>query len=294
MSDYILSCCSTCDLTKEHLEQRDIKFISFHYYINGVEHIDDFGTTISIPDFYHAMDEGAETSTSQVNISEYEEYFSSFLDEGKDVIHLTLSSGISGTLNSALAAAENLRPKYPDRQLIIIDSLAASSGYGMLMDAAADKRDEGLSINELEKWILDNRLNLHHWFFSTTLKYYVKGGRISKASGFFGSALGICPLLHVDELGRLIPMEKIRSKKKVINAIVEKMKERALNGLDYAGRCYMSHSACFEDAKAVADKIEEAFKKLPDPVQIFNVGTVIGSHTGPGTVALYFWGDNRA
>ena len=293
MAEYVLSCCSTVDLSIEHLEKRNIKYICFTYYLNEEEYKDDFGQTIPIPDFYKAMEGGASTRTSQINIADYKDYFETFLKEGKDVIHVTLSSGISGTVTSANCAADMLRPLYPDRQIIIIDSLAASSGYGLLMDRAADMRDEGMTINELEAWINANKLNVHHWFFSTTLKYYVKGGRVTRAEGFLGNALSICPLLHVDEEGRLIPMEKVRTKKRVIKAIVDKMVQYADDGLDYSGKCYLSNSACYEDAKAVADLVRETFNNKDFPIEINDIGTVIGSHTGPGTVALFFWGKSR-
>ena len=138
-----------------------------------------------------------------------------------------------------------------------------------------------------------NKLRLHHWFFSTDLTFYVRGGRISKAAGWFGTVLRICPLLNMDDLGRLIPREKIRSKSKVIRAIVDKMAEHAQDGLNYSGKCYISESACMEDAQAVAKLVEERFPHLNGKVLINSIGTTIGSHTGPGTVALFFWGDER-
>ncbi|NLD83942.1 MAG: DegV family EDD domain-containing protein, partial [Clostridiales bacterium] len=190
-------------------------------------------------------------------------------------------------------AQKALAEKYPERKIYIVDSLGASSGYGLLMDTLADKRDAGMDIDTLYQWALDHRLQMHHWFFSTDLTFYVKGGRISKASGWFGTILQICPLLNMDNLGRLIPREKIRTKKRVIARIVEKMKEHAAGGLDYSGKCYISESACMEDARAVADLVEAAFPKLNGKVLINSIGTTIGSHTGPGTVALFFWGDER-
>ena len=174
-----------------------------------------------------------------------------------------------------------------------MDSLAASSGYGLLMDTLADLRDAGLTIEELCEWAHTHKLELHHWFFSTDLTYYVKGGRITKASGWFGTILKICPLLNVDKDGKLVPREKIRTKPKVINAIVQKMEECARDGLEYNGKCYICHSGCYEDARAVADLVESKFDCLKGKVLINNIGTTIGSHTGPGTVALFFWGKKR-
>ena len=192
-----------------------------------------------------------------------------------------------------MIAKENLQEQYPDRKIYILDSLAASSGYGLLMDKLADLRDEGKSIDEVYEWARDNRLRLNHWFFSTDLTFYVKGGRISKASGFFGGMLNICPLLNVDFMGQLIPRYKIRTKRKVIQTIVDKMEEYCDDGREYNGKCYMCHSACYEDARAVADLIEERFPNLDGKVLINSIGTTIGSHTGPGTVAVFFWGKKR-
>ena len=203
------------------------------------------------------------------------------------------SSWDTGVLNSANLAKETMLEKYPDRKIYIVDSLAASSGYGFLMDKLADLRDGGMNIDELYAWVEENKLNLQIWFFTSDLTFFVKGGRVSKTSGFVGNMLSICPLLNMDVDGKLIPRYKIRTKRKVIEAIVNKMEEFAEERLEYSGKCYLSHSACYEDARAVADLIEERFPKLQEKVQIYDVGTTIGSHTGPGTVALFYWGDKR-
>lgn len=293
MSDYIVSCCSTADLEKEHFERRDIRYICFHFELDGKQYSDDLGQSIPFDEFYRRMQEGAETRTSQINVDEFLQYFEPFLKEGKDILHVTLSSGISGAYNSAKVAADELAERYPERKVVVIDSLAASSGYGLLMDGLADVRDEGKSLEEAAGWLEENKLKLHHWFFSTDLTFYIKGGRISKTAGTMGMVLNICPLLNVDNVGKLIPRQKVRTKKKVIQEIVNKMKEHARDGADYNGKCYISQSACYEDARKVADLVEEAFPKLSGKVVINNIGTTIGSHTGPGTVALFFWGDER-
>ncbi len=209
------------------------------------------------------------------------------------MLHLCLSSGISGTYNSACIARDSLQEKYPGRKIYVSDSLAASSGFGLLMDTLADKRDAGMDIDTLYAWTQENKNRLQHWFFSTDLTFYIKGGRISKTSGFIGTVLSICPLLHVNFKGRLIPKEKIRTKKKVIERIVEQMEQNAQDGLNYAGKCYISQSACLEDAQAVAALVEERFPHLNGKVEIYPIGATIGSHTGPGTVALFFWGVPR-
>lgn len=293
MSDYILSCCSTADLSKEHFEERNINYVCFHYKLNGVDYNDDLGESIPFETFYKRMDSGEDTQTSQVNVTEYLEYFSKFLSEGKDILHITLSTGISGTYNSAINAAKIAKERFPERKIYIVDSLGASSGYGLLMDKLADLRDSGMDIDSLHDWAEENKLRLHHWFFSSDLKFFIKGGRISKTSGTIGTILGICPLLNMDNGGHLVPRAKIRSKKKVIQEIVDRMEENADGGLDYSEKCYICHSACEDDAKAVAKLVEERFPKLCGKVLINYVGTTIGSHTGPGTVALFFWGKKR-
>ena len=293
MSEYILSCCSTADLSKEHFESRNIEYICFHYKLNGVDYPDDLGQSIPFEEFYKRMDSGEDTQTSQINVTEYLDYFTKFLSEGKDVLHLTLSSGISGSYNSAVNAAKIAKERFPERKIYVIDSLAASSGYGLLMDKLADLRDGGMDIDELKNWAEENKLNLHHWFFSSDLKFFIKGGRVSKTSGTIGTILGICPLLNVDKEGHLIARAKIRSKKKVIQEIVKRMEENAEGGLSYSGKCYICQSACLDDANEVAKLVEERFKNLNGNVMINYIGTTIGSHTGPGTVALFFWGKKR-
>lgn len=293
MSDYILSCCSTADLTEEHFRERNISYICFHYELDGVQYMDDLGKSMPFDKFYAAMTNGADTKTSQINVDEFIEYFEPFLQDGKDILHLSLSSGISGVVNSAMVARDTLSEKYPDRKIYILDSLAASSGYGLLMDKLADLRDGGMGIDELYQWAEDNRLKLNHWFFSTDLTFFIKGGRVSKTAGFVGGMLNICPLLNVDYQGKLIPRYKIRTKRKVIQTIVDKMEECLDEGRDYSSKCYISQSACYEDARAVADLIEERFPNLDGKVLINSIGTTIGAHTGPGTVAVFYWGKER-
>lgn len=293
MENFILSCCSTADLSKEHFIKRAIHYVCFRFQLNGKTYTDDLGESIPFDDLYNAMKQGADTKTSQLNAAEFEEYFEPFLQQGKDILHVCISSGISGTYNSANLAKEALQERYPDRKIYIADSLGGSSGLGLLMDKLADLRDEGMSMDALYDWINKNRLRIHHWLFSTDLTFFVKGGRISKASGLVGNLLNICPLLDVNSEGKIIPRFKIRTKRKVIDAIVKQMELYADNGLDYDGKCFMSHSACYEDARTIADMIEARFPKLNGKVIINNIGTAIGCHSGPGTAAIFFWGKER-
>ena len=293
MPGYVLSCCSTVDLTRDWLEGRDIKYLYFNYYLNGEMCKDDFGATNSPAQLYAKMLAGADAKTSQISAGDYMAHFEQFLAKGKDVLHVTLSTGISGTYNSACAARDQLAEKYPDRKVIVIDSLAASAGFGLLVDKLADLRDSGMGIDELAAWAEDHKHEVQHWFFSSDLTFFVRGGRISKAAGLVGGMLKICPVMDVEPDGSLAVKEKIRTKAKAVNRVVEKMEELAEGGLDYSGKCFISQSECIDDAREVARRIEEKFPKLDGRAEIFPIGATIGVHTGPGTVALFFWGQRR-
>lgn len=293
MEEYCISCCSTADLTKKYFDKRGIHYVCFHYELGGKDYLDDLGQTMSPAELYRRMLAGEDVKTSQVSIGEYADFFRKIFDEGKDILHLTLSSGISGSYNSACIAAEQVREEYPNRKIYVVDSLAASSGYGLLVDTLADRRDAGESIDELYAWVCENKKKLQHWFFTSDLTFFIRGGRVSKAAGFFGGMLGICPLLNVDYEGHLTAREKVRTKKKVIQRIVQKMEENAEGGLAYSGKCYICQSECMDDAKAVAMLVESRFPNLNGKVEIYPIGATIGSHTGPGTVALFFWGKER-
>ena len=293
MPGYVLSCCSTADVTREWLENRDIAYLYFNYFLNGEMCKDDFGATNPPAQLYAKMLAGADAKTSQISAGDYMAHFEQFLAAGQDVVHVTLSSGISGTFNSACAARDQLAEKYPDRHVYVVDSLAASSGYGLLMDKLAELRDSGMGAAELAAWAEEHRNEVQHWFFSSDLTFFIRGGRISKAAGLVGGMLKICPVMDVAPDGSLAVKEKIRTKAKAINRVVEKMEELAEGGLDYSGKCYISQSECKADALEVAARVEERFPKLDGKVEVFPIGATIGVHTGPGTVALFFWGKKR-
>ena len=293
MSDYVLSCSSPADMTPEYYEKRDIRMISFHFMLGSEWYMDDCGKTIPYDEFYARMAKGEMTKTSQINAEEYEEYFENILKEGLDILHLSLSSGISGTYNSARIAMETLKDKYPDRKIIVEDSLAASSGFGLLMDKLADLRDEGKSLEEVAAFARDNKRRLNHWFFTTDLTYLIRGGRVSKASGMIGQAFNICPLLNVDLDGKLVARSKHRGKKRVIRAAADKVLSLIEDRENYTGKIFISNANCPEDAREVSDILEAALPKMDGPVRHFSIGNLIGSHTGPGTVAIFFWGDER-
>lgn len=291
MSNYIISCCSTADLNQSYFDDNKVPFACFQFFVDDVMYEDNLGKSMDFATFYQKMRDGAMTRTSQVNAEGYIEMLRPYLEAGKDVLHITLSSGISGTYNSACIAKDMLSEEFPDRTIYVIDSLTASVGYGLLVDTALAKQQEGMDIHTLNQWILDNRLKLKLWLMVSDLTYLVRGGRVSKASGAIGNLLNICPLIDFDVEGKLSVREKVRTKKKALKTQVEKMKESASGGTEYNGKCFISHSDCLEDAKTLAAMVEEAFPNLNGPVEISNIGTVIGSHTGPGAVVLCYWGD---
>ena len=284
---YIISTCTTADMNKEMFEKLDIRSIGFHFVVNGKSYTDDMYTTMSAKEFYGYIRDGADTSTSQVSVGEYVDYFHELLLEGKDVLHICLSSGISNTVQSATAAAKMLQAEFPNRKLYVVDSLCASAGIGVFVTMLSQKRAEGMDIDSLYQWAQDNCKSVQHWFCSTDLTYYIKGGRVSKVSGVIGGIFEICPLLCVSPEGKLKAIAKIRTKKKVLTALADKMEQHAENGREYDGLCYISHSDCIEDAEFVRDLIFRRFKNVKD-IPIFDIGTTIGCHTGTGTVALFF------
>ena len=293
MCEYVLSCESTADYPASFFEERHIMWLPFHYTLNGESYPDDLYTSISPEEFFNQIKAGAQPTTSQVGVGEYVEAWEPLLKEGKDVLHLTLSSGISGSYNSACVAAEQLRVAYPEHRVRVIDSLAASAGFGLLVEYLADLRDGGMGFEELAAWAEAHKRNLNHWFFVSDLDCLKRGGRVSATSALLANALKICPVLNVDHEGKLIPRQKIRTTKKAIAELVHMMEVHAEGGTSYTGKCCLSQSNCREEAEAVVAGIEEKFPQLKGKIAINNIGTVIGAHTGPGTVALFFMGDER-
>jgi DegV family protein with EDD domain len=292
MSDFVLSCCSTADLSNEWYAKRDIKKVCFHLTVGDTEYDDNMGVTITQEKMFKEMLAGANAYSSQVSTGEYVAFFEPFLKEGKDILHVTLSSGISGTINSAQVAKADLEEKYPDRKIMILDSLCGSSGYGMLVDMMADKRDEGASMEEVYAYGEANRLNVHHLVLSTDLTFLIKGGRVKPAAGALGKMLNICPFVEVARDGSLSVTEKVRTKKKAVQRLVDIMEERSLTGTEYDGKCFI----CYTDrelGEQVKGLVEERFPHLKGKIEMFLTGGVISVHLGPGTVVLFMTGKER-
>ena len=295
MSDYVLSCCSVCDLSREWLEARDIHYIYFNYELNGVLCKDDFGVTCSPADLYARMLAGDDVKTSQVSVGEYISDWTPILAAGKDILHVCLGSGISGTYASACMARDTIARDFPDRRVIVVDSCTASGGLGLLMDTLADLRDEGYSLADLATWAETHKAEMQTWFITTDLTFLIRGGRVSKAAGILGGMLNICPMLDIEADGSLAVKEKVRTKRKAFRRQVQKMEDLCQGSYGYNQRVFITNTECLADAKAVASLVEAKFHQIRDgKVEIFDVGATIGCHLGPGTVVLSFWGAPRS
>ena len=294
MSKFILSCESTVDLPYKRVADRNLPILFYTYVVDGVEYIDDMGKDPnSIPNFYKMLDEGKMPSTSQINVFRYTEFFENLLNETEgDICHIAFGSGLTPSVNNAKEAAAALSEKYPDRKIEVIDTLCASSGYGLFVDILADMRDAGKSMEEIIEWAEANKGKMHHQFFSTDMKFFKRSGRVSGPVATVASILGICPIMHLDHTGHIIAYSKVRGKKAAIEATVKEMRTHAENGSDYSGKCYISNSNCVDMANETAEAIKTAFPKI-ESIEIFDIGTIIASHCGPGTVAVFFMGDQR-
>ncbi len=288
-----LSCESTVDLPYSYVSGRELPVLFYSYSVDGQEYMDDMGRDPqALPNFYHMLAEGKMPSTSQINTFRYLDYFRELLAKG-DVLHICFGTGMTPSYNNAVEAAQQLREEFPDRKLILVDSTCSCCGYGLIVDEAADMRDAGKNMEEIEAWLNEKRWNVHHQFFSTDLKYFRRSGRVSGAAATVGTVLGICPLMHLDHSGHIIAYSKVRGKKNAIKETVAELLRHAENGAAYSGKCFLGHSNCLEDAMAVKAAVEEAMPNIKGGVRVYNIGTIIASHCGPGTVAVFLFGDER-
>ena len=287
MNDYIIFTDSTCDLDAEHIKELGVKTIPLNFTYEGKSYID--GAGLSYKDFYNLLREKKDITTSQINAGTFIKEFEPYLKEQKDILYIAFSSGLSGTYSSAKIAEADLQEKYPNRKIIVIDSLCASMGEGLLVHYAAEKKNNGASIEELAKWIENNKLNVCHWFTVDDLFHLKRGGRVSSVSALLGTMLGVKPILHVDDAGKLIPMEKVRGRKAALTALVEHMKKSAKVTPDDV--VFISHVDSIDDANFIKDLVLKEFNVKE--VRINYIGSVIGAHAGPGTIALFFMGQSR-
>ena len=286
MNEYVIFTDSGCDLPGSLLTEWGIPCKNLHLHFDG----DDTSSLedIDIGNFYQKMREGATPKTSAVNVAEFEELFEGALSCGKDVLYIGFSSALSTTYNSARLASVGLSEKYPDRKIRVVDTLSASAGYGLIVKLVNDRKNAGATIDEAADYAEDIKLKISIWFTVDDLVYLKRGGRISAAAAFFGNMLGIKPVLRMDDEGHLVPYSKVRGRKMSLNAMADKYGQLAT---DHGGIAYISHGDCMADAKYLANLIETKYGAKVE--LITDVGPIIGSHSGPGTVALFFPGKSR-
>lgn len=291
MSDFVIATDTSADLPQDYIQTNKIPIVSLYYIIDDITYGYKCHKNLSVKDFYAKMRAGATPKTQQVNPEQAVDIFSAVLEQGKDILYIGFSSGLSGTTNSCVIAAEELKEKYPQRKIAIVDTLAASLGEGLLVHYALRMQKHGKSMQEIVAWLEENKLHLCHNFTVEDLVYLQRGGRISKATAFFGTMIGVKPVLHVDNEGKLVPVSKVRGRKQSINALVDLMEEKIGSYRDKNEVIFISHGDCLDEAKQLAQLVQKRFGY--DKFLLNDVGPAIGAHSGPGTLALFFLGDHR-
>ncbi len=289
MADYVLFTDSTTDLSVDLIEEMGVQVIPLTFTIGGKDYKNyPDGRELSSKEFYDRLRGGEVSTTSQISQQEFLDAFTPVLEQGKDVLYLAFSSGLSGTFNSARLAVEELTEQFPERTVLAIDTLQASMGEGLAVYYAACLKNEGRSLQEVADWFLENRMSICAWFTVDDLMFLKRGGRLSGAAAVAGTLLGIKPVLHVDDEGKLIAMEKVRGRKASLNALVQHFEASTYDRSQQV--VFISHADCLADCQYVADKIAALGVKR---ICISDIGPVIGAHAGPGTVALFFRADKR-
>ena len=281
---------STADLPASLVEELDLQVYPMAFVLEEKAYRDyPDGRELDIHAFYESLRHGKMSSSSQINQQQMVDWVSPFLENGEDVLYLAFSSGLSGTYQSARLAQEELRERFPDRTFTVVDSLCASMGEGLLAYYAAAMRQQGCTLEETAAWLEKDKLRLCHWFTVDDLHHLKRGGRVSPATAVVGTLLNIKPVLHVDDDGHLIPMEKVRGRRQSLEALVRHMKETIENPEEQM--IFISHGDCPQDAEYVAGRIRETMTVRD--IRIHTIGPVIGTHSGPGTVAVFFLGSHR-
>lgn len=290
MSDFVILTDSSADLGEEMVRKLDVQVVPLGFVLDGQAYHDYPDNRDMDPHaFYERLRKGDAATTNAVNTAQYTEALEPLLQAGRDVLVLAFSSGLSATYQSSVIAVEELRAKYPERKLYTVDTLCASLGQGLLVWYAAQLRERGRSIKEVQDWVEEHKLNLCHQFTVDDLYFLKRGGRVSAATALVGSMLHIKPVLHVDSEGHLINIGKVRGRQASLKALVDRMEETAIDPGSLT--VFISHGDCLEDAKAVAEMVKKRFGV--DEIYINYVGPVIGAHSGPGTVALFYIGTER-
>ena len=286
---YLITTDNMADLPEEYLKEKQLLTMSLTYLLDGQT----YNAENSLPsqEFYKKMREGCMPTTSQINPQEAKEKLAEFLKINKNIIHIAFSGGLSGTFNSVRLAAQELMEEQPDCRITVIDSLAASMGEGLLVYKALEQQEAGLSYEEMVEWIENNKLHVCHYFTVDDLFHLYRGGRVSKAAAVLGTMINLKPVLHVDDEGHLIPLSKVRGRKKSLNALVDGMEKQMGSFREKNDIIFLSHGDCYEDALYVQEQIKKRFGI--EKFMISPVGPTIGAHSGPGTVALFFMGEAR-
>ena len=290
MRDFVIMTDSCCDMTAQMAEELELKVLPLSLlmgqdtYRNWLD-----GREIGFHDFYERIRAGATATTSAISVGDFEEAMRPILQEGRDILYLAFSSGLSTTYQSAVIAADGLREEFPDAKIYTVDSLAASLGQGLFVYLCAQQKRAGKTIDEVRDYAEEIKLKVCHWFTVDDLNHLKRGGRISAATALFGTMLAIKPVMHVDDEGHLIPVSKARGRKASLLALVDQMEQTAIDPKNQT--VFISHGDCEADAQFVAGEVRRRFGT--EDIHINYVGPVIGNHSGPGTLALFFLGEHR-
>ncbi len=289
MSDYVITTDNNADLPESYLEEHGIGCVYLSYTLDGTQYTHEKFLLNS--EFYKLMREGSMPTTAQANPEDVRAMMQPYLEQGFDILHIAFSSGLSGTCNSSRIAAEELKEKYPERKIVIVDSLAASLGQGLLVHYVQQQKEAGASLEEAAAWAEDHKKNVVHLFTVDNLFHLHRGGRVSKTTAIVGSMLNIKPVLHVDDEGHLIALDKARGRKKSLHALLDLMDQYIGSYKDSCDTVFISHGDCQEEAEYLMEKVKERYQLKVSLIHY--VGATIGAHSGPGTMALFFLGDHR-
>lgn len=290
MRDYVIMTDSCCDLTDQMARELELEVLPLTMHMDGQDYPNDLaGTAISNQEFYKRIRAGKLATTSAVNVGQFQDAMRRVLETGRDIVCVCFSSALSTTYQSAVIAAEDLRAEFPEAEIHVVDSLSASLGQGLLLYLAVEQKRKGLTAAELAKWVEDNRLTVCHWFTVDDLNFLKRGGRVSATTALLGTMLSIKPIMHTSDEGKLVPVSKARGRKAAIAALLDKIE--ALGIHPERQTMFICHADCEEDAKAVAQTIQDRFGT--PTVHINYIGPVIGSHTGPNTMGIFFVGTQR-
>lgn len=290
MRDYIVMTDSCCDLTDQMARELELEVLPLTMHMDGENYPNDLaGTAISNQEFYKRLRAGKIATTSAANVGQFQEAMRRVLQSGKDIVCVCFSSALSTTYQSAVIAADDLRPEFPEAEIYVVDSLSASLGQGLLLYLAVQQKRKGLSAVELAKWVEDNRLSVCHWFTVDDLNFLKRGGRVSATTALLGTMLSIKPIMHTSDEGKLVPVGKARGRKAAIKTLLDKIETLGIHPENQT--MFICHADCEEDAKAVAQTIKDRFGT--PTVHINYIGPVIGSHTGPDTMGIFFVGTQR-